>query len=156
MRFPKPTFCLACLVAAVFVTARNAPADKSNPTGDEVRAAVRAVLDAQTAAWNKGDLEGFMAGYWKSPELTFFSGKDVQRGWQATIDRYRKRYQGEGREMGKVAFHDVRVDPVGPEHAWVRGRWEVVTSKETLGGLFTLVFRKFPDGWRIIHDHTSG
>lgn len=119
------------------------------------RAAIRQVLDAQVAAWNKGDLQGFMAGYWKSPDLTFASGKDTTRGWEATYERYRKRYQAEGREMGKLTFSELDIELLCPDSAYVRGRWKLVTSKETLGGVFTLVFRKLAEGWRIVHDHTS-
>jgi beta-aspartyl-peptidase (threonine type) len=128
------------------------------PAGDQDdagKAAVREVLDTQVAAWNKGDLKGFMAGYWKSPDLRFFSGKDVTRGWQSTLERYKKRYQAEGKEMGKLTFSDLDIHVTGPTSAWARGRWRVVTSKEKLGGLFTLIFKKTPEGWRIIHDHTS-
>jgi beta-aspartyl-peptidase (threonine type) len=117
--------------------------------------AIAKVLNDQVAAWNKGDLRGFMEGYWKSPELTFFSGKDQTKGWQATLERYQKRYQAEGKEMGKLTF-DYQIDVLGPDSAFVRGRWKVVTSKETLGGVFTLIVKKFPEGWRIVHDHTSG
>src|SRR5262245_56442835 len=116
---------------------------------------VRAVLDRQVEAWNKGDLETFMTGYWKSPDLTFFSEDKVTSGWQQTIDRYRKRYQSEGREMGKLSFSDLRIKEAGDQMAWVRGRWKLVTSKETLGGLFTLIVERMPEGWRIVHDHTS-
>jgi ketosteroid isomerase-like protein len=119
------------------------------------RQAVEGVLTAQVEAWNRGDLEAFMRGYWNSPELTFFSGKDITSGWQATLERYRKRYQSEGKEMGELAFHDLSVGLAGPADAWVRGRWHLVTSKETLDGLFTLLFRKTAEGWRIVHDHTS-
>jgi uncharacterized protein (TIGR02246 family) len=122
---------------------------------DNPKAAIQQVLDDQAAAWNKGDLEGFMVGYWKSPELTFSSGKERTHGWQATIERYRKRYQSEGKEMGKVTFSDIDIQTLGPDSAFVRGRWKVVNSKETLDGQFTLVFKKLPEGWRIIHDHTS-
>ncbi len=121
----------------------------------DARKAIRAVLDAQVTAWNKGDLEGFMAGYWQSPDLTFFSGKSRERGWQATLDRYRKRYQGEGREMGKLAFGEIDIAFLGPDHALVRGRWQLALRKEAPGGLFTLIVRQTPAGWRIIHDHTS-
>jgi beta-aspartyl-peptidase (threonine type) len=117
--------------------------------------AIRQVLDSQVAAWNKGDLEGFMAGYWKSEKLTFFSGDKIEHGWQATYDRYRKRYQADDREMGKLTFSELEIEMLGPDTAWVRGRWKLVLSKETPGGLFTLVFKKFPEGWRIVHDHTS-
>jgi len=117
--------------------------------------AVRQVLDSQVAAWNKGDLKGFMAGYWKSEKLTFFSGDKIEHGWQATYDRYQKRYQADGKEMGKLTFSELEIEMLGADTAWVRGRWKLVTSKETPGGLFTLVFKKFPEGWRIVHDHTS-
>jgi beta-aspartyl-peptidase (threonine type) len=125
---------------------------------DETAAAKKAiqqVLDDQAKAWNRGDLEGFMKGYWKSRKLTFFSGKDKTQGWQATIERYRKRYQTEGRKMGKLTFSDLEIEVVGPTQAWARGRWKVVRDKETLSGLFTLILKKLPEGWRIVHDHTS-
>ena len=122
---------------------------------DDQTEAVRQVLDSQVAAWNKGDLKGFMAGYWKSDKLSFFSGKDKTQGWQATIERYRKRYQTEGRKMGKLTFSDLEIEVVGPTQAWARGRWKVVRDKETLSGLFTLILKKLPEGWRIVHDHTS-
>ena len=70
------------------------------------RKAIRKVLDDQVIAWNKGDLPGFMEGYWQSKDLRFYSGKDVTSGWQATLDRYRKRYQGEGKKMGQLTFSD--------------------------------------------------
>jgi len=124
---------------------------KSPPSKDEIRQ----VLNSQVAAWNKGDLKGFMAGYWKSEKLTFFSGDKIEHGWQATYDRYQKRYQAEGREMGKLSFNDLDIEMIGTDTAWVRGRWKLVTSKGTPGGLFTLIFKKFPEGWRIAHDHTS-
>ena len=77
-------------------------ADEKKPSAEET--AIRAVLDDQAVAWNKGDLEGFMKGYWNSKDLTFYSGKDKRQGWQETIDRYKKRYQGDGKEMGKLTF----------------------------------------------------
>jgi beta-aspartyl-peptidase (threonine type) len=123
---------------------------------ESAEAAIRRVLDAQVEAWNKGDLEAFMTGYWKSPELTFFSGAEPQRGWQATIERYRKRYQSEGQEMGKLTFSELDIQVLGPDSALVRGRWQLVRSKDKPGGLFTLIFKRFPEGWRIVHDHTSG
>jgi beta-aspartyl-peptidase (threonine type) len=122
---------------------------------DAAKKAIQKVLDDQDAAWNKGDLEGFMAGYWKSDELTFFSGKDVVKGWNATLERYKKRYQAEGKEMGKVTFSEIKIGVLGPESAVVRGRFKLVSSKETAQGLFTLIFKKTADGWKIVHDHTS-
>jgi ketosteroid isomerase-like protein len=128
---------------------------QKNPS-ENVKSAVEQVLNAQVQAWNHHDLEGFMRGYWRSPELTFFSGGQVAHGWGQALDRYRKRYQGLGREMGKLAFANVNVDSLAPTAAVVRGEWHLTTSDgKTPHGLFTLIFRKFPDGWKIIHDHTS-
>jgi len=118
--------------------------------------AVRQVLERQQEAWNHHDLESFMAGYWNSPELTFFSGAKIYSGWQSTLERYRKTYQSEGREMGKVEFSDLKIEALAPDAALVRGAWHLTMSDgKTPHGWFTLVFRKFPDGWKIIHDHTS-
>lgn len=118
--------------------------------------AIRRVLDDQVAAWNAGKLETFMVGYWKSPDLTFVSGGRKLNGWDATLERYRKTYQAEGKEMGKLAFQDLDVQMLGSAAAFVRGQFELtLSSGQQLGGRFTLVFRKFKDGWKIIHDHTS-
>jgi ketosteroid isomerase-like protein len=121
-----------------------------------VRSAVEQVLHRQQDAWNRHDLEGFMAEYWNSPELTFFSGGQITSGWQPTLDRYRKSYQSGGHEMGKLEFSDLNVQPLGADSAFVRGAWHLTMSDgKTPHGLFTLIFRKFPEGWKIIHDHTS-
>jgi beta-aspartyl-peptidase (threonine type) len=117
--------------------------------------AIRKVLDDQAKAWNRGDIEGFMVGYWKSPELTFSSGGEQTKGWDATLERYRKRYKGEGKEMGTLSFSELSVQVLGNDSAFVRGRFTLVRSKDKPTGLFTLVLRRFPEGWRIIHDHTS-
>jgi uncharacterized protein (TIGR02246 family) len=119
-------------------------------------AEIKKVLDEQAVAWNKGDLVGFMKGYWKSKDLTFVSGKDVTRGWEPTLERYKKRYQADGKEMGKLTFSDVEVQILAPGVAMVTGKWELALSKETVGGRYTLILKKFDEGWRIVHDHTSG
>jgi len=119
-------------------------------------AAIRKVIEDQQAAWNRHDLEGFMSGYRNSPDLTFFSGAHESKGWQAALDRYKKSYQGAGHEMGKLEFADLRIEMLGPEAAFVRGEFHLTMSDgKTPHGLFTLVFRKFPDGWKIIHDHSA-
>ncbi len=118
--------------------------------------AIDQVLRDQATAWNRHDLEGYMAGYWNSPQLTFFSGGEVTSGWQATLDRYRRRYQSEGREMGSLVFSDVRIELLGPTAAFVRGSYRLTLANgQNPHGIFTLIFRKFPGGWKIIHDHTS-
>jgi beta-aspartyl-peptidase (threonine type) len=119
-------------------------------------ASARAVLDAQVAAWNRGDLEGFMAGYWRSPDLVFCSGDTVTKGWDETLARYRKRYQSEGREMGRLRFDGIEVIPLGEDAALARGAWRLVmTDGKEPHGLFTLLLRRLDGAWRIVHDHTS-
>jgi beta-aspartyl-peptidase (threonine type) len=116
---------------------------------------IRAVLDKQVQQWNKGNIEGFMAGYWNSPSLSFYSGGIKTGGWQSTIERYRKRYQSEGHEMGTLDFSEIEIQLLSADAAFVRGKWHLKMKDGEPGGLFTLIFRKFPTGWRIIHDHTS-
>jgi len=97
-----------------------------------------------------------MAGYWNSPELTFFSGGHETKGWQAALDRYKKNYQGAGHEMGKLDFRNIRIEMLGTEAAFARGEFHLTMSDgKTPHGLFTLVFRKFPQGWKIVHDHSA-
>jgi len=115
---------------------------------------IRSVLDRQVAAWNERDLEGFMAGYLKSPELSFFSGATKTSSWEATLDRYRKRYQSEGAEMGKLDFSELQIELLGPTSAYVRGRWRLKMAAGDQGGLFTLIFRRMGGSWKIVHDHS--
>ncbi len=118
--------------------------------------AVEQVLHTQQNAWNQHDLDAFMSGYWNSADLTFFSGAKQTSGWQATLDRYKATYASPGHEMGTLEFSALRIEMLGPEAAFVRGSWHLTMSDgKTPHGLFTLIFRKFPDGWKIIHDHTS-
>lgn len=118
--------------------------------------AIRAVMNAQVAAWNKGDLEGYMAGYWRSPDLEFYSGTTVTKGWDATLERYKKRYQQGGNEMGTLDFSDLDIHTNSSGVAWVSGKWHLkMKDGSERGGLFTLIFHKMSDGWEIIHDHTS-
>jgi ketosteroid isomerase-like protein len=122
---------------------------------------IKRVLLSQVEAWNHGKLEGFMQGYWRSPDLTFFSGATVTRGWEPTLQRYRQRYQAEGKEMGKLEFQELNIDLLSRKSAVVTGKWQLTMSagKTPDGkqphGLFTLVFKRLPGGWKIVHDHTS-
>ena len=117
--------------------------------------AIREVLRRQVDAWNAGDLEGFMAGYAQTDSLRFASGGVVRRGWQATLERYQQTYPDRA-AMGTLAFSDLDVRVLSEEAAYVFGRWQLTRAEDALGGLFTLVFARQPDGaWRIVHDHTS-
>ena len=128
---------------------------QSAPTADV--SGVRLVIEQQQTAWNRGDLDAFMSGYWNSPELTFFSGVHESKGWEAALDRYKKSYQGAGHEMGKLEFTNLRIEPLGTSAAIVRGEFHLTMSDgKTPHGLFTLIFKKFPEGWKIVHDHSAG
>ena len=117
---------------------------------------IQHVLWMQADAWNHHDLERFMTGYWNSPQLTFFSGGKASQGWQAALDHYRKSHLSQGHEMGHLDFSDLLIQSLGPDSAFVRGTWKLTLSDgKTPHGLFTLVFRRFPEGWKIIHDHSS-
>jgi uncharacterized protein (TIGR02246 family) len=123
---------------------------------DENKTAIERVLHTQQDAWNHHDIEAFMAGYWNSPDLTFFSGGKQTSGWRATLDRYKTTYASPGHEMGSLEFSSLRIEMLGPEAAFVRGEWHLtMPDGKTPHGLFTLVFRKFTEGWKIVHDHTS-
>jgi len=118
--------------------------------------AILRVLQAQTEAWNRGDLEAYMEGYWKSDKLTFYGGGTVVRGWQATLERYRRRYQSEGRDMGRLDFPDQEVEILGPDTALARGHYHLsMPDGSEPRGLYTVILRKLPEGWRIVHDHSS-
>lgn len=117
-------------------------------------AAIRAVLDAQVAAWNRGDIEGFMDGYERSPDIVFISGDSVTHGWQTVLDRYKKGYDTR-EKMGTLSFSDLDVKVISKDAAVVIGRWQLVRDKDTPKGRFTLIFRRTGQTWRIVHDHTS-
>ncbi|MEJ2152138.1 MAG: DUF4440 domain-containing protein [Gemmatimonadota bacterium] len=152
---------IARLLVAVFVaSALTACAITRNPdiSGEARRStktAIAEVLDTQVEAWNRGDLESFMEGYWNSPDLVFTSGGRVQRGWQTTLDRYRAAYGERTETMGRLRFTDLEVHELERESAWALGRWRLETDGEPRGGVFSLVFRRIDGRWLIVHDHTT-
>jgi ketosteroid isomerase-like protein len=144
------------LLTATFCIGMSGVAVVRAADADGAKKAIRQILDDQQAAWNKGDLEAFMVGYWKSDDLSFFSAGDKTKGWNATFERYKKRYQSEGKEMGTLTFSELDISVAGADNAIVRGRWQLkLKDGKTMGGLYTLWMRKLPEGWRIVHDHTS-
>jgi hypothetical protein len=144
---------MTLLALAVAAVSASAPPPGGSPS---VVSGVEAVLAAQVEAWNRGDLEGFMAGYWRSPDLVFCSGATVTRGWEDTLSRYRRRYQSEGHEMGRLEFEDLEVVPLGENAALARGAYRLhLRDGSEPHGRFTLVLRRLEAKWRIIHDHTS-
>lgn len=129
-------------------------AAQSDDQNIQIEGEVLAVMTRQTAAWNRGDIEGFMKGYWQSEKLVFISGDDVTRGWQSTFDHYKKSYDTKAK-MGVLTFSDIDVTVLSKEAAVVLGSWSLARANDKPHGKFTLTFRKFKEGWRIIMDHTS-
>lgn len=120
----------------------------------EIEAAIRAVLDAQRDAWNRGDLEGYIDGYDRSPHTEFVGGDTITRGWQTVLDRYKKNYNSR-EKMGVLTFSDVEITMLSKDAALVLGRWHLKRANDEPHGTFTLLFRKTKAGWKIVHDHTS-
>jgi uncharacterized protein (TIGR02246 family) len=122
------------------------------PKGD-----IQAVLDRQIGAWNRGDVEGFMAGYWQSPDLVYVANNKIVRGWQSLLDYYHQAFNAPGgKEMGVLELAEVEIVVLGNDAALVWGRYRVTTKDgKTRGGLYTLIMRKLPEGWLTVHDRTS-
>jgi beta-aspartyl-peptidase (threonine type) len=129
---------------------------QAEPFQEEVQEGVKHTLVSQIEAWNHGNLQAFMQGYWRSPELTFFSGAAITKGWEPTLERYRQRYRGEGKQMGQLDFQDLNIDVLSRRAAVVTGKWQLTMPDGTQPhGVFTLIVKKLPGGWKIVHDHTS-
>jgi ketosteroid isomerase-like protein len=144
--------CLAVpfLTATIFgSTSIPAGESKSNITAE-----IENVIHAQQEAWNRGDIEAFMNGYWRSDETVFISGDEVTRGWQKVLDRYKTKYSDRAK-MGTLTFSDLEITSLISDSAVALGSWKLKRANDEPHGRFTLIFRKFPDGWKIIHDHTS-
>ena len=115
---------------------------------------VREVILRGEAWWNDGSIEGFMESYWNSPDLCFVSGSKVTYGWKETLDGYLKRYP-DRKTMGRLVFSDLDITILSDKSALALGAWRVERESDQVQGLFTLVLRRFDEGWRIVHDHTS-
>lgn len=113
-----------------------------------------AVLQAQQDAWNRGDIDGFMNGYARSASTVFISEDTVRRGWETVRDRYREKYSNRSK-MGTLAFSDLEIKPLSSDSAVASGRWNLKRENDQPHGRFTLILKRLPEGWRIVHDHTS-
>ncbi len=150
---------IAGLAAAAMLGACATPLAGAAPAmraAEEAReaATIEAMLRAQDEAWNQGDIDGFMQGYWKSPELRFASGGSVTRGWQATLDRYRTRYDSR-EKMGRLVTSDYEIVLLSPDAAIAHGRWQLERAGDAPSGLYTLVLRKIGGDWVIVSDTTT-
>jgi ketosteroid isomerase-like protein len=149
---------LRCLLSGVLLLVPFTPMAfnlrQAGSLTDVDHVAIRGVLSEQQAAWNRGDMAAFMKGYWKSPQLTFAGGSGLIRGWDTVLARYQRDYS-DPTAMGHLDFSNLEIRPLGPDYALVLGSWHLARPAGEVGGVFSLVFRQFPEGWRIIHDHTS-
>ena len=141
-------------LALVVVASSCAQAPEGERQNEESAAAIRAVLDAQAAAWNRGDVEGYMDGYERADTTTFISGDTVTRGWQTVLDRYKKSYDTR-EKMSALALSELDIKPLNPFYAVPTGRWQLTHAQDAPRSQFTLIFRRTSAGWRIVHDHTS-
>lgn len=123
------------------------------PQGNEEAKEIEEILSSQAIAWNKKDIDGFMQTYWRSPQLTFSSGGNTTRGWQATLERYKTKYPPE--KMGELTFDQLETTMLGDSAALVLGRWHLKFSEKKSDGNFSLVLKKIDGNWKIIHDHSS-
>ena len=120
--------------------------------GDEAK--IREILAEQTEAWNRGDIDGFMKGYWQSDSLMFIGKNGVTRGWQQTLENYKKGYPDTA-AMGKLSFDLITLKPLSPEYFFVVGKWMLKRSIGDVSGHYNLLFRKIKGKWVIIADHSS-
>lgn len=118
------------------------------------RAAITRILDGQQNNWNQGNVEAFLEGYWHSPDLTFSGSSGIARGWDGVLARYKKNYPDRA-TMGQLDFSGLEIRFLGNDAALVLGHWHLARAQGDIGGVFSLVWQRFPEGWRIIHDHTS-
>mgnify|MGYP001820521383 CR=1 FL=1 len=142
------------IIVAVLLLSLPRSAVADSPTEDPNVAEITATILAGVEGWNRGDIEGFMGQYWQSADLRFASGGTVSFGWQTVLDRYKKRYP-DRKTMGHLVFSDLDVRLLGDEAALAFGRWTLEREGDAPTGLFTLVLKRLPEGWRIVHDHTS-
>ena len=146
---PRRSAIILSLVFASMTLVAKAESEAVSPV-----AQIRAVLYAQREAWNRGDVDAYMIGYAKSEATEFVSGDTLTRGWQTVRDRYKKKYDSR-EKMGVLAFTEVKITPLTGDAALTTGRWKLTRKADHPHGRFTLLFRRTPAGWRIVHDHTS-
>lgn len=116
--------------------------------------AILKVLEDQRLAWNRGDLEGYMQGYWHSDSLMFVGKSGPQYGWQTTLNNYKKGYPDKA-AMGQLTFDILKVELLDKTNAFVLGAWHLKREKDAPGGYFTLLLRKIKGVWLVVSDHSS-
>ncbi|WP_019960047.1 YybH family protein [Woodsholea maritima] len=144
---------MSILLSVLVLALSTPPNDAAQDEASETRA-IASVIEAQRSAWNDGDVEGYMQGYWQDEALRFASGGTITYGWQQTLDRYKARYNTR-EAMGHLDFTDVEITLMDDDDGLVFGRWALTREGDHPSGLFTLHVHKFDEGWRVVADHTS-
>jgi ketosteroid isomerase-like protein len=145
---------LTLAIALVAYTLHVLTSLRGTSIGGQHEEAITSVLTRQQTAWNQGDVNAFMAGYWNSPELTFAGSDGISRGWDKVLARYQRAYPDKA-AMGQLEFSALEIRSLSDKSALALGQWHLTRTSGNIGGVFTLVFEHFSDGWKIIHDHTS-
>ena len=147
---------LLALLAGVGLAGVTSPVSLSaaGEPNEPDQAAIQKLMEAQQAAWNHGDIDAFMTAYWRSPDVTFSGTSGIVRGWDAVLARYKSSY-ADREAMGQLQFSGLEYRFLGPDAALLLGHWHLTRTKGDVGGVFSLVWQRLPEGWRIIHDHTS-
>jgi beta-aspartyl-peptidase (threonine type) len=123
------------------------------PDIQKVENEIQSILNQQKISWNEQNIEGFMEYYWNSEKFTFQSGNKRLHGWEALLSRYKESYSEE--KWGKLGFTDIEIKVLSDDIAYTLGRWQLLFKDSSEEGLFTIIFLRMPEGWRIVHDHTS-
>jgi ketosteroid isomerase-like protein len=150
----KSRIALLAAVAVTICIALISRPSTASPADSSAEAQIRAVLDMQTDAWNRGDIDTFMTSYWNSDQTEFLGASGIAHGWQAVLNRYHHSYP-DHKTMGTVSFSDLEIHLTCPDAAYVVGKFHLVRDSDQPSGVFSLDFRKFPEGWRIVLDHTT-
>ncbi|GAB5475631.1 MAG: hypothetical protein Mars2KO_37300 [Maribacter sp.] len=123
----------------------------TKPTVNEDLAAIRSILDQQQKAWSANDIEGFMAGYWKSDELTYFSRGKITKGWNTTLTNYKRNYPT-AKETGNLQFEIANITQINPDAYWVMGSYFLTRDVGDANGTFMIIFKRINGEWKIIGD----
>ncbi len=139
---------IAFAVPPRLATAIAAPGD-SSPESE-----IRSQIELQADAWNRGDIDAFMNTYWKSDQTAFVGASGMTRGWQGVLDRYHKNYPDRA-AMGHLTFSNLEIHMLCPDAAFAIGQFQLQREHDAPAGMFTLDFKRFAEGWRIVLDHTT-
>jgi ketosteroid isomerase-like protein len=154
MGFGRITALAVLFMALVTGALRSRNLSVASDERESDRAAITKILAGQQSNWNQGNVDAFLEGYWRSPDLTFSGSGGIARGWDGVLARYKKNYPDRA-AMGQLDFSGLEFHFLGDDAALVLGHWHLARAHGDIGGVFSLVWQRFPEGWRIIHDHTS-